>query len=247
MVCGPARGPRRASPACNCRAPQQRGRGGRVDVEALRREHLGGRPVDVAEEHPGDAALEQRDAAAGAPAAGRSGSAHAPGARPAQARARPAGATAPAAARQPQGAGRRARRAAGRAPAAAGVGEQREGGAARRRSRASACRALDLGRVVLDELVVADARRAGGHAGHAAEAAVEVRDHRAESSAVFSCAAFMSTMRPRGESISSPQTRRSGTSGGRTHNGRSLDPDQRTRSPRRRGRERRRRPGRTAP
>jgi hypothetical protein len=37
--------------------------------------------------------------------------------------------------------------------------------------------ALHLGTDALDQLVVLDSRRAGGHAGHAAQAAVEVRDH----------------------------------------------------------------------
>ncbi len=50
-----------SSPLCSCSAPQQRGRARRVHLPALGGEHPYGRGVDVAEEHPLDAALHERD------------------------------------------------------------------------------------------------------------------------------------------------------------------------------------------
>ena len=79
----------------------------------------------------------------------------------------------------------------------------------RRKARSAGLRfvtALDLGAHLLDEGVVPDAGRAGRHAGHAAEAAVDVRGDRARGRRRSRAASRMRTMRPRGESISSPQT-----------------------------------------
>ena len=52
-------------PLCSCSAPQQRGCARRVHLAALGREHPDGGRVHVAEQHPLDAALHERDPAAG--------------------------------------------------------------------------------------------------------------------------------------------------------------------------------------
>ena len=69
---------------------------------------------------------------------------------------------------------------------ASGVRERREQDAPQQPlARRARVQALDLLARVLDQQVVAHARRAGRHAGHAAEAVVEVADHRVRQDAVL--------------------------------------------------------------
>ena len=99
-------------------------------------------------------------------------------------------------------------RAAGRAAAEPPRVRER----ARRSPRAAAGRcaaaraSLDLGAGDLDEPVVLDARRAGGHAGHAAEAARRSARPSSRLSGSPSRPCFIRWIRPRGESISSPHS-----------------------------------------
>ena len=202
------RRPRAAAARRSSAAPR------RVHLEALGRQHPHGRRVDVAEEDALDAALQQRDAPARArptrPAsrsgsrrdAARSGVVGASGGQPRREPLARAAASfgSPSAVRQRRSGRQRAQ--------PAGVREQRED---RRRRSALAPRARaqwrsTCGARVLDQLVVLHARRARGHAGHAAEAAVAVRRPSRGDSSASSCPRCISTIRPRGESISSPHS-----------------------------------------
>ena len=161
------------------------------DVAALGRQHPRGGGVDPGEERALHAAGEHADVTRVGPAGRRS--ARAAPAAPAERRSEASIAASvrreplqharcARTSRQPGAAGRRA---ADRAAAAAAAGrEEREDRAAQRpvAPRAGAA-ALHLGPGRLDQLVVLHARRAGGHAGHAAQAGVEVLDHRRRSAA----------------------------------------------------------------
>ena len=104
----------------------------------------------------------------------------------------------------------------------AGVGKQREeqlaerpvGGAAR-------VAALDLLAGVGDQLVVADARRARGDAVHAAEAAVEVLDHRVGQRLALEAGLHQVDAAARASPSPRPRARTSGRSAGRSRSARS--------------------------
>ena len=165
-------------------AAARAGRG--VHLPALGGEHPHGRGVDVAEQHPLDAALHERDPAALRVVPGRAAASRSPAAgwwRRAR-RAGPARASQRSRVAPRSRAGSRAarRRSRDEAASAGTIARSRPGWvnsakiAARcSRSRRDAQRAaLDLRAHLLDQLVVLHAGRAGGHAGHAAQAAVEV-------------------------------------------------------------------------
>mgnify|MGYP003693712587 CR=1 FL=1 len=142
----------------------------RDDLEAVRREHARGGRVHVGKDRALDAAREEADRARARARQQESQSATRRRARASVARSRrAAGAASASAAARPIGASVSARAHAAR------VGEKPEEQPA---DEAIAQRPLDLvldrRARALDESVVANARRARRHAGHAAEAAVEV-------------------------------------------------------------------------
>ena len=158
-------------PVCSCSAPQQRGLCRRPDLEALGGQHADRHRVDVAEEDALHAALQEADAAAlGALGRRELGQRHALGARRRELGHAPAGA----------GSARGSAPSGGASGAKGAIHFIRSGwgksAKIARAAQALAARArpaaLDLPARVLDELVVLHARRARGHARHAAQAVV---------------------------------------------------------------------------
>ena len=229
----PRSSPRRArraassAPACSSSAPQQSGTRGASDLEALGGQRRGpsrggpggrrraARSPSSRPTRPRCSPDRRRCARA---VSGRSRRAAARGARPWRARDSAPGSALDAELAAPR-------------PASGASARSRSGwGSVSNSSRRSARSprgalvvALDLGTDALDQPVVADARRARGHARHAAQAAVEVRrPSRPRARASGSRPSPISTIRPRGESAScAPQDVGRAACPGRSRSGRS--------------------------
>ena len=206
---------------------------GACDLEALRGEHPGGRLVHVgrrrpAARSPGAAPTRPRAVPRALKRDGSGRSAErslVSGARPTSARSRGKRPNAwlRAAARseaQPPRAGQQRRERA--QPAGCGEGLEHEA-PERAGRRASVGVALDLSPRVLDQLVVLHAGRAGGDAGHAPEAAVDVRDELGRHLGCRPRARRLHQHDPAARRVHLlvPQARRWGRSPGRSRSGRS--------------------------
>ena len=187
------RRPSAEPPACRCSAPQH-SCARRDDLAAFGREHARGRRVHVAEDDALDAAEQKADARAPLPHRRRH--------RGGRADERHGGFSAANGASGPAAAAASARARA----AAARVGHRRKTSARWSRSANGRLWCSSMWARVSRSAVVLDAGRARGHAGHAAEAAVEVLDVVADSGIVPSTSPPIRWMRPRGESISSCQS-----------------------------------------
>ncbi len=198
------------------------------DVEALGAQHPGGRRVDAREELALHAAEQHADDPA--PGAARRGPLGDPlrlaelggqalhrrerRRQPVEQTGTPQGLGQAGALVEPQRSPRR--------PQPLGVREQREDPLAQRLvGRGAFVPALDLGAGVLDEPVVLHAGRAGGHAGHAAEAGVEVADHRVGHRLAAEALVHEVDAAARASPSPRPRGRRSGRPAGRTRSARS--------------------------
>ncbi len=166
-----------SSPACSSSAPQQSGARGAIDVEPLGRQRRDRRAVDARVEDALHATEQHSDAAA--PRAHGRG-VHRRCRREQITQRRPRGDLREHRdlVRKPLDAElARRRHARDQRAHPARIGKRREQQPAQRALAARALVvALDLGPDALDQPVVANPRRARGHARHAAEAAVEMRD-----------------------------------------------------------------------
>ena len=196
---------RSASPACSWSAPQHPGARGRVDLAALGGQHRDRRAVDVAEEHALDAALQEADAAARrSPRGGRD-----VGQR------RRACAAARAAPARPSSRSRRDERGRAGANGSSGTSARSRPGAGTARRRRRRLRRSARGRACARSTCGARVARSAGRTARRTGTRSRTPCSRGSGRSASTIAgdsspprgrARMSTMRPRGESISSPHS-----------------------------------------